>query len=98
MNDWETLHKCQVYQRFHHGNVSICNHREDAEEPAEDPKPQFLNFLFKKIFKSRGSEMLYKQIQFFLGIIFSIKRFFKKTKILKKAKIKTRQSPRLASC
>ena len=23
------------------GNLSIYNHREDAEEPAEDPKPQF---------------------------------------------------------
>ena len=25
-----------------HGNLSIYNHREYAEEPAEDPKPQFL--------------------------------------------------------
>ena len=24
-----------------HGNLSIYNHREDAEEPAEDPNPQF---------------------------------------------------------
>ena len=24
-----------------HGNLSIYNHHEDAEEPAEDPKPQF---------------------------------------------------------
>ena len=29
--------------------------------------------------------MLCKQIQFFLGIIFSIKRFFEKTKIKKKS-------------
>ena len=32
------LHK---RQKFHHGNVSIYNHRKDEEEPAEDPKPQF---------------------------------------------------------
>ena len=36
------LHKSQVFQRFHHGNVTIYNHREDAEKPAEDTKPQFL--------------------------------------------------------
>ena len=36
--------------------------------------------------------------QFFLGIIFSIKRFFQKKKRKKKIKIKIRQLPRLASC
>ena len=38
--------------------------------------------------------MLCKQIQFFLGIIFSIKRFFKKTTI-KKKKPKSRRGNRL---
>ena len=41
LNDSTALHKSQVFQRFHHGNVSIYNHCEDAEEPAEDPKPKF---------------------------------------------------------
>ena len=41
LNDSKALHKSQVFQRFHHGNVSIYNHREDAEEPAGDPKPKF---------------------------------------------------------
>ena len=42
LNDPAALHKSQVFQRFHHGNVTIYNHRDDAEEPAEDTKPQFL--------------------------------------------------------
>ena len=41
LNDSTALHKSQVFQRFHLGNVSIYNHREDVEEPAEDPKPRF---------------------------------------------------------
>ena len=42
LNDSAALHKSQVFQRFQHGNVTIYNHREDAEEPAEDTKPKFL--------------------------------------------------------
>ena len=38
--------------------------------------------------------LIFNTIPFFLGIFFSILRFFKKKKI----KIKTRQLPRLASC
>ena len=41
LNDSEALHKCQVFQRLHHANVSLYNHCGDATEPAEDPKPQF---------------------------------------------------------
>ena len=42
LNDSAALHKSQVFQRFQHGNVTIYNHREDAEELAEDTKSQFL--------------------------------------------------------
>ena len=41
LNEWAALYKSKVSQRFHHDDVSIYNHREDAEEPAKDPKPQF---------------------------------------------------------
>ena len=49
LNDSTALHKSQVFQRFHHGNVSIYNHREDAEKPVRGSKTKIsLNFLFEK--------------------------------------------------
>ena len=51
LNESAALYKSQVFQRFQRGNVSIYNHREDAEEPAEDTKPQFHSiFCLRKIF------------------------------------------------
>ena len=51
MNESAALHKSQVFQRFQRGNVFIYNHREDAEEPAEDTKPQFHSiFCLRKFF------------------------------------------------
>ena len=65
MNQSAALHKSQVFQRFQRGNVSIYNHREDAEEPAEDTKPQFhsifcLRKFFSKNVLGKKNCLLYK--------------------------------------
>ena len=53
MNDSAALHKSQAFQRFQHGNVTIYNHREDAEEPAEDTNHNFFEFLDKENFYAK---------------------------------------------